>query len=223
MTHIFDQSGNIDDTNEGTGEAENETADGEGAARRNGAHVCGQERWRSRRGGGRAGDGLKGKRTKARRSRSSRALSLTVMAREYIWLWDVRHGVSANEIALREGLNVQRVRIGIARAKTLEKNGTNDNEAVRPPRLIPLFPIGAYTPQSECAHHRPIEDGSLLCCMVCHCSGVDDHPGLMRSPLTDPTPEPKPAPAPSPRQNKRETRRQRRQRVFGTPALASTA
>ena len=37
------------------------------------------------------------------------------MAREYIWLWDVQHGVSISEIAIREGLDIQRVRIGVGR------------------------------------------------------------------------------------------------------------
>ena len=46
----------------------------------------------------------------------------------------------------------------------------------------------------------------MLCCMVCHCSGIDDHPGLLRSPLTDPAPEPKPAPAPAPRRPPRNSK-----------------
>jgi hypothetical protein len=142
------------------------------------------------------------------------------MAREYVWLWDVRHGVSTSEIAIREGINVQRVRFGITRARALEKSSSNDT-AIRPPLLIPLFPIGPYTPQSACGHHRPIEAGSLMCCMVCHCSGIDDHPGLLRTPLTDPAPEPKPARAP--KQTIGETRKQRRQRMFGTTSLVSAS
>ena len=51
-------------------------------------------------------------------------------------------------------------------------------------RLIPLFPIGTLTPQSACPHHDTIDPGSRLCCMVCHESGMDDHPGLRRDPDT---------------------------------------
>jgi hypothetical protein len=158
------------------------------------------------------------------RSRRSRAtLSLAVMATEYVWLWDVRHGVGMNEIAMREGVTYRRVRQGVARARALEKDCQRDTPAVAPPRLIPLFPIAPYTPQSACAHHRPIQNGSLLCCMVCHRSGVDDHPALLRSPLTDPAPERKPTPELTSRKRKRETRKERRQRLFGTTSLASSA
>ena len=145
-------------------------------------------------------------------SQLSRTMSLRVMAREYVWLWDYRHGLNAQAIAIRDGVKVQRVEFGIARAQAQEKP-VDSSTALRPPRLIPFFPIGSYTPLSSCGHHRPIEQGSLLCCMVCHHSGVDDHPALERDPLTEPAPEPKPAPASE--KATRETRKQRRQRVFG--------
>ena len=63
------------------------------------------------------------KRWRARqRSRRSRAtLSLAVMATEYVWLWDVRHGVGMNEIAMREGVTYRRVRQGVTRARALER------------------------------------------------------------------------------------------------------
>jgi hypothetical protein len=162
------------------------------------------------------------KRARRRALRVGGELSLAIMAREYIWLWDVRHGVSTNEIATREGVTTRRVQQGLARAKAQERSSPSES-TVHPPRLIPLFPIGAFTPQSKCAHQGPIEPGSLLCCMVCHCSGVDDHPGLARSPLTDPAPEPKPAPAPVQQQAKPENRKQRRQRIFGSQVLATSA
>jgi hypothetical protein len=155
------------------------------------------------------------KRTRARvkQSRLSRTtMSLQIMAREYIWLWDHRHGISTKAIAMREGVTVQRVEFGLDRAQAQEKSCANST-AIRPPRLVPLFPIGSYTPLSACGHNRPIVPGSVLCCMVCHRSGVDDHPALERDPLTEPAPEPKPAPAP--KKTTRETRKQRRQRVFG--------
>jgi RNA polymerase sigma factor (sigma-70 family) len=88
---------------------------------------------------------------------------------------------------------------------------TDGRRRPRPPTLVPLFPIGAYTPSATCAHRRPITPGSVLCCMVCHQSGVDAHPLLQRDPRTDPRPEQKPAPAPKP--GAIETRRQRRARL----------
>jgi hypothetical protein len=223
MAHIFEESGIEDESREGMREADDCNARKNCGVPLSGDHTCSGGTGRRRRGRGRSGNASKGDRKTARASRSSRALSLAVLAQEYIWLWDVRHGISTREIAIREGLNIQRVRIGVARAKALERDSQTDTSAIRAPRLIPLFPIGAYTPQSTCAHHRPIEHGSLLCCMVCHCSGVDDHPGLLRSPLTDPIPEPKQAAAPSCKRPKQETRKQRRQRLFGTPALATSA
>ena len=145
------------------------------------------------------------------------------MAREYIWLWDVRHGICVNEIAMRDGVSNRRVQQGLARARALERDSQTDSSAVVPPLLIPLFPVGPYTPLSACGHHRPIEPGSHFCCMVCHSSGIDDHPGLARSPLTDPAPEPRPAPEVVPSPTKRETRKERRQRQFGAPLLATSA
>lgn len=66
------------------------------------------------------------------------------------------------------------------------------------PVLMPLFPVGFFLPTSAdqvrafgrvlvpefasrgdvCPHHGPIPEGSTLCCMVCHQSGMDGHPGL---------------------------------------------
>ena len=49
------------------------------------------------------------KRTRLRaKARVTRAVSLKILAKEYIWLWDVRHGVSISEIAIREGVSVPR-------------------------------------------------------------------------------------------------------------------
>ncbi len=147
-------------------------------------------------------------------------MTLAVMAKEYIWLWDVRHGVSIRAIAMREKVGIGRVQFGVARARAQEQNGAED-VAARPPRLIPLFPVGPFTPQSACGHYRPIEPGSAFCCVVCHSSGIDDHPALKRDPLTDPKPEPVAVPI-APPQSSRETRKQRRQRKFGlaTPSAA---
>jgi hypothetical protein len=141
---------------------------------------------------------------------------LAIAAKEYVWLWDNRHGISAHEIAAREGVSVRRVKEGIASARRLDRpasaSASASASAIRSPRLIPMFPLGPYTPQSTCAHHRAIRSGSLFCCMVCHRSGIDGHPALHRDPRTDPAPEPKPAPAP--KKTARETRKQRRERLF---------
>jgi len=147
------------------------------------------------------------------RPRMSREITLEIAAKEYVWLWDRRHGISIEAIAAREGMSIGRVRFGVARARAQEES-TATTSTMRPPRLVPLFPIGAYTPQSICAHRRPIEPGSSLCCMVCHTSGMDRHPALRRDPRTDPAPEPKPKAAPEQAKSQRETRRERRQRLF---------
>jgi hypothetical protein len=187
--------------------------------------IAGEEN-RSRRGRGRT------KKSRWKRSaaqwRTSRAMTLAVAAKEYIWLWDKRHGISANEIATRAGLSIRRVREGIKNAEEQEKRhglsttwGSPSDAGGRSPQLIPIFPLGSYTPQSPCAHYRPIRAGSLCCCMVCHLSGIDGHPALRRDPRTDPSPEPKPAPPP-PKKNGVETRKQRRGRQFAGQGLSSS-
>jgi hypothetical protein len=140
-------------------------------------------------------------------------MNLEIAAKEYVWLWDRRYGFSFEAIAAREGLSFARVRFDVVRARAQEE-AMIASRTDRAPRLIPLFPVGPYTPQSICAHKQPIERGSALCCMVCHRSGMDSHPALRRDPRTDPPPEPKPA-------LKRvdfqcETRKMRRQRLFGS-------
>jgi hypothetical protein len=146
-------------------------------------------------------------------ARLGRRLTLANAAKEYVWLWDLRHGISVRAIASREGLPIRRVRFGLARAQAQEQ-GCGSESTVRPPRLVPLFPIGPYSPLSRCRHTRPIQSGSLLCCMICHESGMDRHPALRRDPRTDPKPEPEPT---SKLQTvPRETRKERRLRRFGT-------
>ncbi len=152
------------------------------------------------------------------REYQSRGWSLETAAREFVWLWDHRHGSSLGEIANRAGVSVSRLRFGLTRAAAQEKAPPNPLQAPtkggpRPPKLVPLFPIGPYTPSSPCGHKRPIRVGSVLCCMVCHESGMDSHPALIRDPRTDPKPEPKTPIArvdPSPAA---ETRKQKRKRL----------
>jgi len=150
------------------------------------------------------------------RTRTSRALTLENAAREYVWLWELRRGVSITTIAKRECVSLRRVRFGVARARAQEGNLPNAKPLIRPPQLVPLFPIGAFTPMSLCGHRQPIRIGSDLCCMVCHRSGMDGHPALQRDKATEPAREPVPS-APKPKTS-RETRKQRRQRLFASKA-----
>ena len=144
--------------------------------------------------------------------RMSRTLSLQVTAKEYVWLRDHRYGVATKAIASREGVSVRRVRFGLARVLA-ELKAEPILRPLRPPRLVPLFPIGPYTPQSSCAHRRPIRAGSLLCCMVCHRSGMDEHPALQRNFGSESIQL-----AVSVQGTLHETRRQRRRRIFGSEA-----
>jgi hypothetical protein len=159
-----------------------------------------------------------------------------VEAREALWLRDIRRGYTVAEVARRERLSRRSITMGLGRAREREKLSRKRNcdlrdipnkqegrssgktrdpewsDARRPPRLVPLFPIGPFTPQSQCPHHGPIRTGSVFCCMVCSRSGMDDHPALQRDALTDPRPEPKPAPIRS-SSHCRETRKERRRRL----------
>jgi hypothetical protein len=136
--------------------------------------------------------------------------ALQTLAEEYIWLWDVRHGASIPRIAEREGVSVELIEAGITRALLSEDPDSSDAVAYRierPPRLVPLFPVGSFTPTSVCPHCGPITRGSLFCCMMCHRSGIDGHPALQLDPRTEPQLERKPSRPPL--QSRLEARRQR--------------
>jgi hypothetical protein len=188
--------------------------------------------------------GAKGSRRGSARSRAERSLS--VQAREALWLQQVHEGKATKKIARREGLSQRRIQQGISQAALRERESHSGNSRLQdvtygilqehrddkspthgrsssahsriedpryPPRLVPLFPIGPFTPQSTCPHHGPIRPGSVFCCMVCSRSGMDDHPALKRDPRTDPRPEPK-VPVPTGLgSGERETRRERRRRM----------
>lgn len=155
-----------------------------------------------------------------------RAWTLDMAARDYIWWYDVRHGIDIQTIANRDGVTHKYVKTAIERARKLERNrpekeacddylasGLDDLGF----RLIPLFPIDSFTPESTCPHHHAISEDSRLCCMVCHASGMDGHPGLRRDPETDPTPEPRPTPVLG--ADRKATRKQRRQQRLAEFAL----
>lgn len=160
------------------------------------------------------------RRNNSRDTTSALTLTLRTAAREYVWLYDQRHGMSAQEIADRDHISLIRVRFGLARARATDglSRETSSERSLRAPRLIPMFPIGFYSPQSTCPHGRLMRRGSLFCCMICHRSGIDGHPALQRSPASDPKPEPKPERVP--KKQARETRKQKRERIYGIPQPA---
>lgn len=88
------------------------------------------------------------------------------------------------------------------------------------PELTPIFGCQpGFTPQTTCANihpNGPIPHGSGNCCMAGHESGMDHHPALKRSKLTDPKPEPKRQAVEPPvdHAHRPETRTERRQRLF---------
>ncbi len=184
-----------------------------------------------------AGTGKRETGNKEQTSSRSKSKGLPpTLARELVWLDDIRRGYSIKEIARREGVGCRRIQYGVSRARergglpstsegdsrhdwqgrneqetgTIEKVRRDDPN--RPPRLVPLFPVGPFTPQSACPHHGSIRSGSMFCCMVCSQSGVDDHPALKRDSRTDPRPERKAAVFVRPG-GARETRKQRRRRL----------
>ena len=113
-------------------------------------------------------------------ARAQGEVSLRQACRDYVWLYDRRRGVTTAEIAAREGLCIETVYAGLRRARELDARAAELLEAeadLKPPDLapglLPLFPIGALTPRSECPHRGPITPGTSLCCMVCHASGFD--------------------------------------------------
>lgn len=135
-----------------------------------------------------------------------RARGWVLEARDAEWLRLHRQGWTVAEIAKTSKSSHRLVEKGLARARATEasqadnldvdsSSQTRDGETGVPVpwwlELVPLFPIGAFTPRSECRHRGPIQPGSLDCCMVCSASGVDDHPALKRDPRTDPRPEPR--------------------------------
>ncbi|OJW18828.1 MAG: hypothetical protein BGO49_17545 [Planctomycetales bacterium 71-10] len=168
--------------------------------------------------------------------------------RDEEWLRLHEAGRPTVELAEESGVSVQLLRRALSRARkerdsrtrdSLDDSAipTDDGMAVESPsaasrtpwwlELVPLFPVGPFTPTSPCPHHGPIRQGSLLCCMVCSASGMDGHPALARDPATDPRPESNSRRARRPNETKSpvapveaETRRQRRSRIFKSGSTA---
>lgn len=123
---------------------------------------------------------------------ASRLSKLSQAAREYLWLWDHRHGKSIEDLAQREHLSPRRIRFGLARARASEPLTPGATGTTTLPRLTLLFPIGPFVPHSACPHRGAIRVGSVICCAVCHRSGQDHRRAMQRDPRTDPKPEKKP-------------------------------
>lgn len=107
-------------------------------------------------------------------ARRTRDTTLRTAAQEYIWLYDRRHGIGITEIAQRSGVNTDAVKQGLKRARQVEQAA--DLSPLREPtesyrRLIPLFPVGPFTPESACPHRDPLAPDSPFVCMTCHQSG----------------------------------------------------
>jgi hypothetical protein len=139
--------------------------------------------------------------------------TLGTVISDYVWLCDLHRSMNAKKRSLRERKREQNIPATLARGRL------GLQIAHRPARLVPLFPVGSFTPHSKCAHHGPIERGSVFCCMVCHASGQDDHPALQHTYSVEPRSEAKhedifPSSRYSDQKAFPETRKQRRQRLF---------
>jgi hypothetical protein len=194
--------------------------------------------------------------TRSNHEAARNTFRLSTLAREESWLRRIRQGQGTAAIARREGLDQRTIQRGVAAAKVREHSsrkrdshewdedagklvprigiarssgrfeGTAIASRIPEPKLVPLFPIGPLTPRSTCPHRGPIRRGSVLCCMVCSRSGMDDHPALRRDPRTDPRPDPEPraVPATKPAAGN-ETRKERRQRLYAAcrPGASTSA
>lgn len=144
-------------------------------------------------------------------------------AKERTWYLDHSHGLTTQEISTKHGVAERRIRAGIRRARGNNPSAPGETAGpyIRPPRLEPLFPVRPLVPRSTCPHGRRVRRFSVFCCMICHRSGMDWHPGLRRNRRFDPKPEAKQSALPPPKKTL-ETRRQRRQRLFGSSTVTTT-
>jgi hypothetical protein len=138
--------------------------------------------------------------------------------RDYVWLSNFRDTTDAMNPVAYDQNRTQRIPSTLAPACTV-LSSRSCQIIRRPPQLVPLFPVGNYTPSSRCAHRGPIERGSVFCCMICHASGQDDHPALQNSGSVEPNSDMKWATTFSSGKFSKpkiflETRKQRRQRLF---------
>ena len=90
-----------------------------------------------------------------------------------------------------------------------------ENRKPRLPKLVPFFPITSFVPSSPCPHRGAIRVGSVLCCAVCHKSGINGHP-LLQPSADDPKPERRKTPRVA-KPSKVLTRKEKRFRIYGEP------
>lgn len=96
--------------------------------------------------------------------------ALRQAAKEWVWLYDFRDGVSIEDLAEREGLEEKSIREGIDRARDSEIEAlaqvADPTDLLQP---LPVFPFGPFTPASACPHRGPLLGGHpARVCMVCH-------------------------------------------------------
>ncbi len=150
-------------------------------------------------------------------SRLGKKLTLDSPVGDFVWLRDPSEETRRKESTVVERFNAETsVATFLHRRSVRRRNSFRDNR--RLPQLIPLFPVGNYTPDSECGHCEPIQEGSAFCCMICHMSGQDEHPALRKSCLIKLNSGVKRDTALGRKCSKQrislETRKQRRQRLF---------
>jgi hypothetical protein len=126
-----------------------------------------------------------------------------------------RQGKTYQDIALLCGVSYETAWSGVQRARLRQRPARP--AAVRP-RLDLAITFGSSCKPLKlltCAdvHKGDMPLGTRCMCGVCHKSGVEDHPDLVRNPADDPAPEPKPKPAPKARPNRRQRRQQHRQQT----------
>jgi hypothetical protein len=105
--------------------------------------------------------------------KAKRLSGLRLAARDLIWLYDCRGGLSVAELAARDGVSVDAVRDAIHRGEGHASPGVADLTVPPDVSLLPLFPVGGLTPSSHCPHHGPIRPGEPVYCVVCHATGFD--------------------------------------------------
>ncbi len=98
---------------------------------------------------------------------------------EFFWLAAVQQGISMSSIAktFKVSWNTVERRIRFARTTYI-------------PNLEIVIPFD-LTPKAACTH-PPIEVGDKVYCVLCHQTGIEDHPLLKRDPKNEPRRDKKP-------------------------------
>jgi hypothetical protein len=122
-----------------------------------------------------------------------------------------RKGKTYQDIALLCGVSYETAWSGVQRARLRQKPA---RPAAARPRIELTITFGSSCKPlavMTCADVHPggeMPMGTTCVCGVCHQSGMDGHPDLVRNPIDDPKPEPKPKSTPKAKPNRRQRRRQ---------------